>query len=309
MANETPTFDNSEITTRRRESAAGVAYGLACYLWWGFVAFYFKAIAHVPPLEVLALRVVGAVILLALLLRLYGRWGVAISALRHRITVITLIGTTLLIACNWLTFIWSIVENQLLQASLGYFINPLVNVVLGFLFLGERLRRWQIISVGIAACSVGYLTFGLGELPGLALILAFSFGFYGLLRKIVRVDSIVGLTVETTFLLPFAIAYLVYAFSTDRLVFGMQSRTTDVLLSLAGVVTAVPLMWFINAAKRLRLATLGFLQYIAPSLQFMLAVLVFGEEFLSVHMISFAGIWTALAVYSIDSAVHARKVA
>jgi chloramphenicol-sensitive protein RarD len=256
--------------------------------------------------EVLAHRIIWSVVLLAVLMRVYGRWRVAVAALRDRRTVMTLLGTTGLIALNWFVFIWAVANDQVLQASLGYFINPLVNVLLGFVFLRERLRRWQTFSVMLAAVSVAYLAYSVGAIPLVALVLAGSFGFYGLLRKTAKVDALVGLTVETMLLLPLALAYLGYLAARQECVFGTESWRMNVLLAMGGVITAVPLLWFTNAARRLRLATLGFLQYVAPTGHFLLAVVAYGEPFARTHLISFACIWTALLIYSLDTARHSR---
>jgi len=284
----------------------GVAYGLAAYLFWGFVPVYFKAVAHVAALEVLAHRVVWSVVLLAILLRISGSWRSLAGAMGSRRTVLTLLGTTTLIATNWFVFIWTVAHNQVLQASLGYFINPLVNVLLGMVFLRERLRPWQTFSVLLATAGVGYQTWQLGTLPAVALLLAFTFGFYGLLRKTAPVEAVVGLTVETFLLVPLALVYLGYLWRDGALCFGHASWQTNVLLPLGGVVTAVPLLWFTHAARRLRMATLGFLQYLAPSLQFLLAVAAYDEPFTRTHMVSFACIWTALAIYSTSTALQGR---
>jgi chloramphenicol-sensitive protein RarD len=288
-----------------RTARVGVGYGLLAYGWWGLVPIYFKAVETVPALEVLAHRIVWSVILLVVWLRIQGRWRVAASALRDRRTAITLLATTVLIAVNWYLFIWGVANDQVMQASLGYFINPLVNVLLGFVFLRERLRRWQTFSVALATVGVVYLTVGYGQFPWLALALAGSFGLYGLLRKTAPVDAPVGLTAETVLLLPMALAYLVYQFYVGSLTFGAESRTMDALLIFAGAVTALPLLWFTNSARRLRLATLGFLQYIAPSGHFLLALL-YGEPFTVEHAVSFGCIWTALAIYSVDTARGAQ---
>lgn len=296
-----PSSDSGRL---RGQARAGVFYGLAAYLWWGFVPIYFKAVAHVPAPEVLAHRVIWAFMLLAILMRLRGKWRAAPRVLRDRGTMVTLCATTILIALNWFVFIWAVSNDKVLQASLGYFINPLVNVLLGFLFLRERLTGWQKISVILAATGVIYLAFQGEEVPTVALVLAGSFGLYGLLRKTANVDAILGLGVETAMLLPLAIGYLVYLNTTDQCQFGAVSWRTDVLLASGGIITAVPLLWFTNAARRLRLATLGFLQYIAPSGQFLLAVGLYGEVFTQAHAISFACIWAALAIYSIDAAAR-----
>lgn len=281
---------------------------MAAYLWWGLAPFYFKAVAHVPASEVLAHRVVWSLVLLAILMRWRGRWGAALATLRDRRTVLTLLGTTILIAANWFTFIWAIAHKQLLQASLGYFINPLVNVLLGFVFLHERLRSWQKVSVALAAIGVSYLTMDRSQLPAIALVLAGTFALYGLLRKVVRVDAMTGLTVETMLLAPLALGYMFFLEGKDIARFG-SNWTTSLLLPLGGVITAVPLLWFANAVRRLRLSTIGFLQYLAPSLQFLLAVAAFGETLTLAHLISFGCIWSALAIYSIESGVVLRRTA
>jgi chloramphenicol-sensitive protein RarD len=290
----------------RQQARAGLAYGVAAYLWWGLAPFYFKAVSHVLASEVLAHRVVWSLLLLSVLMRWRGRWGAALATLRDRRTVITLLGTTVLIAANWFTFIWAIAHGQLLQASLGYFINPLVNVLLGFVFLHERLRTWQKVSVALATVGVAYLTWQRGEIPVLALVLAGTFALYGLLRKVVRVDAMTGLTVETLLLAPVALVYMVFLEWTGVAKFGSNLSTT-LLLPLGGVITAVPLLWFANAVRRLRLATIGFLQYLAPSLQFLLAVAAFGEPLTRAHVVSFGCIWAALVIYSIESATILRR--
>lgn len=311
-----PTLEPASPPRDHAEARVGIMFGLACYGWWGLVPIYFKAVRQVPAAEVLAHRVIWSVVLLAVLMRLYRRWGAAGVALRQHGSIALLACTTVLIAANWFTFIWAVANDHVLQASLGYYINPLVNVLLGFVVLKERLRRAQLVSVGLAAVGVIYLAVQLGEWPIVALFLAFTFGFYGLLRKIARVDALTGLTIETGFLLIPALAYLVFlgfaagAEGTDsRLVFGHHSRAMDALLMLGGVITAVPLLWFANAARRLRLATIGFLQYIAPSVQFLLAVAVYGERFTTAHLVSFVCIWSALAIYTADAWRVAKRAA
>jgi chloramphenicol-sensitive protein RarD len=284
-----------------RRARSGVFYGLAAYSWWGLVVLYFKAVSHVPELEVLAHRVLWSMLLLGLLVTLRGRWREAAAALRNRKTALTLVATTVLVASNWFVFIWAMSNNEVVQASLGYFINPLVNVLLGFLFLKERLRKWQWFSVVLAFTGVAYMTLGVGQFPWIAVFLATAFGLYGLLRKTVAVDSLLGQTVETAFLLPVALGYLGYLALNDSMAFLHVDLGTDVLLMAAGVVTATPLLWFATAARRLRLATLGFLQYIAPTSQLLLGVLVFGEAFTQDHQIAFTLIWAALAVYTADA--------
>lgn len=287
--------------TAYAEARIGVMYGIACYAWWGLAPLYFKAIRQVPAPEVLAHRIIWSLVLLYLLVRWRGKTALVFTALADRRTLLTLVGTTLLIAVNWLTFIWAIAHDQLLQASLGYYMNPLINVLLGFVFLRERLRGTQWFCVLLAGIGVTYLTLSSGQAPVLALILGWTFAFYGLLRKTVRADALTGLLIETALLAPLSVGYLIWLFANGDNVFAAQSRTTDLLLLAAGIVTATPLLWFSNAARRLRLSTIGFLQYIAPSLQFLLAVVLFAEPFTRKHQFSFACIWVALALFSLDA--------
>jgi chloramphenicol-sensitive protein RarD len=299
-ADETP-------ASNARAARVGVAYGVAAYLWWGLCPIYFKAIASVPALQILGHRIVWSVVLLVLLTLVQRRWAPVWTVCRDRRTLLRLCVTTALIANNWGLFIWAVTHDQLLQASFGYFINPLVNVLLGFVFLRERLRRMQTVAVLLAVAGVAYLIIGYGQVPWLALVLAFSFGFYGFLRKTTRADALVGLTVETALLTPIALAYLVYQGLRGDGAFGMVSREMDLLLVSAGVVTAVPLLWFAAAAKRLWYSTLGILQYLAPTGQFLLAVLAYGEPFTREHLISFSLIWAALIIYTADTVLLPRR--
>lgn len=284
----------------RDATRAGVAFGLAAYICWGFVAIYFKSVAHVAPLEVLAHRVVWALLLLVGWLALTRQLASIRPLLGDARTLWYSLLTTALIAVNWLVFIWAVSTGHLLQASLGYFINPLVNVVLGVAFLGERLRAGQRVAVALAAVSVTWLVVAEGAFPWVSLALAGTFGFYGLLRKKARLDAAMGLAVETAVLLPLAIAYLAWMGAQGALAFSAADLRTSGLLVLAGPVTALPLLWFVAAARRLPYATIGFLQYIAPSLQFALAVFAFGEPLRTATLGAFAGIWTALVVFSVD---------
>jgi chloramphenicol-sensitive protein RarD len=284
---------------------AGVIFGLAAYGAWGLVPLYFGSVAHVPPLQVLAHRVIWSVLLLVLLLAYRRRLGQVWRVASSPKVLGVLMVTTLLIATNWYVFIWSVDHGYVLEASLGYFINPLVNMLLGYIFLGERLRRWQKVAVALAV--VGVLIRTTDHLPWIALVLATSFGFYGLLRKTAPVDALIGLTVETALLAPAALLFVGYAIYTGDSAFALHSRGQDLLLMAAGVVTAVPLLWFANAARRLPLTTMGFLQYLAPTGHFLLAVFWFGEALKPRAIISFAFIWLALGIYSYDTMRRARQ--
>ena len=221
----------------------------------------------------------------------------------------TLILTAVLIGVNWLVYIYAVVSGHVLEGSLGYYLNPLFNVLLGVVLLKERLSRAQVFATLLAGAGVAVLAAGAGSGLWISLTLAFSFGLYGFLRKIAPVDSLEGLSIETALLAPIAAGWLFWLAADGSLRFGVLGPGTDVLLALGGAVTAIPLLLFTAAARRLPYSTLGFLQYLAPSLQFLLAVLVFGEAFTVPHMICFGAIWTALAIFSIDgwrSAARAR---
>lgn len=293
----------------RRHARAGLAYALGAYLAWGVVPSYFKLLAHVPPLVVLAHRVVWSVVFLLLLLLMQHKWGEVRDAVRNRRTLALLAGSTLMIAANWYVFIWAVGNGHVLHASLGYFINPLVNVLLGVVVLRERLRAGQVAGLLLAAAGVGVMTISTGGVPWVALSLAFSFGFYALFRKTAHVAPLAGLSVETALLLPLAL-FVVAGVVPERILPGgvpHVSSGTGALLAAAGVVTAVPLLMFAAGAKRLRLSTLGFLQYVAPTCQFLLAVFAYHEPFRREQLISFAFIWAGLLAYTLETVVHLRQ--
>ena len=280
---------------------SGVFYALAAYFVWGFFPLYFKAVAHVAPLEVLCHRIVWSLVVVIFILASKRHFGVLWDAIRQPRSLALLSATTLLITCNWLVFIIAIERGEVLQSSLGYFINPIVSVLLGFVFLGERLTTRQWGSVFLAAIGVAFLAFHAGKLPWISLVLACSFALYGLLRKTAAVGPLEGLAVETLLAFPLAILYLVYRMAEGKGAFLGGSLRDDFLLPLAGVVTALPLLWFAAAARQLRLSTIGLMQYITPSLHFLLAVWLFGEQFTLIHLVSFAFIWCGLAIFTIEA--------
>lgn len=284
----------------RRASLAGVGFAVSAFAFWGVLPIYFKAVVHVPPLEVLAHRVVWSIPILVLFVSLTRGWHGMAVALRGRRTQCLLLASTLLLSVNWLAFIWAIDRGRILEISLGYYINPLVNVFLGVVVLRERLGLLRGGAVGLAALGVLNLVFSLGALPWVSLILAGSFGVYGLIRKTVPLGAAQGLFAETMLLLPFAVSYLVVLGAVGSGAFAASDRTTDGLLLLAGVATATPLVAFAAGARRLDYATVGIFQYIAPTGHFLLAVYVYGETFTRAHMVTFALIWLALAIYSIQ---------
>lgn len=283
------------------EARSGFFYGLAAYLFWGLAIFYFKAVGRVAPMEILAHRILWSVPLLLAWLAARGRLGDLRAVLRAPRTVAILLVTTVLIGVNWFVFIMAIESGRVVQASLGYYINPLLNVLLGMVFLGERLRPAQWGSVALAAAGVAYLAVSFGSIPFISLILAATFGLYGLLRKTVPADGPVGLAVETCLLLPVVLGFLLVRAGRGEMAFLHVSRQIDVLLLLAGLITTLPLLWFTNAVRRLRLATIGFLQYLSPSIQLLIAVLVYDEPFTRTHLVTFSCIWAALGLYSADA--------
>jgi chloramphenicol-sensitive protein RarD len=279
-----------------------MAAALAAFVTWGLAPLYFRALDGVPPFEIVAHRILWSAVLLTLMLAFLpftGGFARVRGVLRQPRLLALLALTSLLTGSNWLVFIWAIDAGRLLEASLGYFINPLVSVALGALFLGERLRPLQAVAVAIACAGVGWRIWQLGSLPWIPLFLAGTFGLYGLLRKRAPVDAVGGLFIETLVIAPLALAWLLWLQGTGGLAFG-AGTTADWLLPLTSVITAVPLMLFAVGARRLPLATVGFLQYIAPSLNFLVAVLLFREPFDTTQLVGFALIWLALALYSAD---------
>jgi len=285
----------------KKDAAAGLGYGILAYLIWGFFPVYFKALAAVPALQVVCHRIVWSMLFLWLIIAWRGQWRAILAAFHDRHALGLLTVSALLIATNWLVFIIAVGHAQVIQSSLGYFITPFVSVLLGFLFFKERLHRLQLISLALAATGVLLLTIQYGRFPWVAMILALTFGSYGLFRKIVSVNSLTGLTVETLLLGPLALGYLIYLSWCGNSAFLGQGAQTTTLLLLAGVATAVPLLLFASAARRLRLATIGFLQYLTPTMHFLLAVLLYKEPFTQAHLASFLCIWGGLCCYSYDA--------
>jgi chloramphenicol-sensitive protein RarD len=286
----------------------GLIHALAAFVLWGVAPAYFKLIQQVPPDEIIAHRIVWSSVLMVLVLGL-GRRFVGWRWLReHPRVVATLALTALLISTNWLTFVYAVNSGRMLDASLGYYINPLINVLLAVLFLGERLRPLQIAAVALAFLGVAWQVVQLGYLPWISLVLAVSFGFYGLLRKQVALDALNGLGVETALVAPLALLYFAQLWAQGTAQFGHVSLSLDALLIAAGVVTTIPLALYAAGAQRLPYTTIGFLQYISPSLGIVLAVTFYGEHFGTARAITFGLIWLGLALFSWD-ALRARRTA
>ena len=285
----------------------GVAYGVGAYGIWGLIPLYFKSVAHVAPVEIVAYRTLWSLAILVALVLVLGKGRDLLRELCDRKILGMLAVSTLLIGSNWLLYVHTVTSGQVLQAALAYFANPLVSVLLGVVLLGERLRPMQLAAIVLAGAGMLVLGIKVGQFPWLALSLALTFAFYGLMRKLVPVDSLVSLSAETLMLAPFAAAYLVWIWTRPEYV-GHDLRT-NLLLPFSGAVTAVPLLMFGAAMRRLPLSTMGILQYLSPSLLFLLAVVVFGEPLMYDRLVSFALVWTAVAIYLADGFRARRAVA
>ncbi|MCM3572210.1 EamA family transporter RarD [Mesobacillus subterraneus] len=289
---------------KRTEQQAGVLYAAFSYILWGVLPVYWKLLNHVNADEILANRVFWSFFFIAAILVLNKKWGLFTGTLlglaQNKKQLAALAVASMLISINWFMYIWAVNTDQMIEASLGYYINPLVSVLLGMVFLKERLSLLQYISFALAGIGVLIMTISYGQFPWIALTLAISFGLYGLAKKLIKVDSAVGLALETLVVMPLAAIYIGYLMiqGTNSLFAG--SMSTTLLLAGAGAATAVPLLFFAKGAQRIPLATLGILQYIAPTLTLILGVFVYHETFSSVHLLAFTFIWSALILYSLS---------
>jgi chloramphenicol-sensitive protein RarD len=291
----------------RSSSITGVLCGAGAFVLWGVFPIYFKLVAAVPAPEVLAHRIVWSMVFVGGLIAIRRRWSAVGAVLANRRLLATLALSATVVSLNWVVYIWAVGEGRILGASLGYYINPLVSVVLGVVVLGERLRVTQWAAVGLAVAAVGWQIVGFGAVPWVALTLAISFGFYGLIRKVALVDAFTGMFVETLVLSPLAFGYLVFVAVVGGGAFGRLGLQMDALLVLSGVITPLPLILFVAGAQRIRLSTVGLLQYIAPTGQFLLAVFLYDEPFTRDNLVTFALIWLALALYTVDTLRHERR--
>lgn len=287
-------------TDEMREHREGLLAALIAYVLWGLFPIYFIIVAAVAPTEILVHRIVWAVPFGALIIHLRRQWPEVRSALSSMKMLMWLALAALFISVNWLIYIWAVLNEQVLQASLGYYINPLMYVLVGIVFLGERLRRAQLVSVLLATIGVGYLTIKGGEFPIIAISLAALFTSYGVIRKQVAVGAMPGLFIETLLLLPLAAAWLIWLMIFGQAAFATAGWSMSALLLLAGPVTVLPLWLFAVGARQLTLTTIGFMQFIAPTLQFIVGI-YFGERLTLPHLICFACIWIAVAIFSFDA--------
>lgn len=282
------------------EKKLGLLYALCAFLFLGLTPMYYKQITMVPPFEILAHRVVFSVVVLVFLLFISKQFNTLKPIFKSLAKMKYLIFASILISINWFTFIYSISVNKIVEASLGYFITPLVTVALGFLIFQERVNKAQGIAIVLAIIAVVYQLATLGTIPIIALTLAFSFGFYGMVRKKIAISSIPGLFIETIVILPIALIYLNFLVQNEQSVFNTLSSYDMTILSLSGLVTVLPLLWFNAAATRMSLTALGFIQYIGPTVAFLVAVFVYDEVLNVNKLITFTLIWIALVIFSLD---------
>jgi chloramphenicol-sensitive protein RarD len=278
----------------------GVLYSVGAYIIWGILPVYWKAVQEVPSPEIVSHRVIWSFIFVIFIIWIRRDWGQLKSVLKNRKAILTFLLSAGLISVNWLTYIWGVNAGFIVETSLGYFINPLVSVVIGVIVFREKLRHTQWLAVGIASIGVLYLTFMYGELPWIALTLAVTFGLYGMIKKATPVAALNGVVLETGFMFSPALFYLISLEVSGNASFGFHNRITSLLLILTGFFTAFPLLLYAGAAHRIHLSTLGILQFIAPTLQFFIGVFIYNESFTQERLIGFSLIWIALFVYSID---------
>lgn len=290
----------------------GMLAALGAYILWGILPLYWKLISHIPAEEVLAHRVIWSLVLMFIILlvlkKLQAFWEEVRLILSNKKQLLFMLLASVFISLNWFTYIWSVSNDRLVETSLGYYINPIVSVVLGMLFFKEKLTRWQSISFILAIIGVVIMTVSTGGLPIVSLTLAFSFAFYGAIKKMVNVGALTGLAIETMLVTPIAILYLTFIHSSVNHAIYVHAPGSLVLLVGAGAATAIPLLLFAIGARRVPLATIGFLQYLAPTITLFIGVVLYNEPFSQTHLIAFAFIWTALAIYSLSKTSILKKL-
>jgi chloramphenicol-sensitive protein RarD len=286
-----------------KELTSGIWYTAFAYIFWGILPLYWKLLEKVPAVEILAHRIVWSFVFIMCLLVFCKKWDLLKRNFKEifhsRSQCFAVIASSLLISTNWLVYIWAVNSDHIIETSLGYYINPLISVLLGMVFLKEKLSFWQFISFALAFVGVVILTVQYGQIPWIALTLAISFGLYGLTKKVTKLDSMIGLMFETLFVVPFASLYLIFLAGQGSASFGTSFSTTLLFIG-AGVATGLPLLWFAQGAKTVPLAMIGFLQYIAPSISLLLGIFIYHEHFSKTHLVSFLFIWTALALFSLS---------
>ncbi len=287
----------------------GIINATLAFLCWGLFPLYFHAIAEVPAGQILAHRVVWSLLFLAIVLTFRRQWAWLPAVMRQPRVIASFVASALLLSANWLVYIWAVNNGHVIEGSLGYFINPLVNIMFGYLLLKERLRPVQWAAIALAAAGVAWLTWQTGTVPWIALILACTFGAYGLMRKTAALGALEGLSFETMVLFPLALGYIVWLGAHGQNGFANSEASTRWLLVAAGPITAIPLLLFASGARKIPLAVLGMLQYISPTIQFLLGVWLFHEAFTADRLVGFVLIWSALALYAAEGLWRSRKIA
>lgn len=287
---------------RLNNKVIGVMYGAMAFTLWGILPLYWKMLKQVPSDEILANRVLWSFVFVGVLMFLFKQWDKFIVVLKNKKNIGLIFLCSIMISINWFTYIWAVNNDHIVDTSLGYYINPLLAVFLGVTVLKEKINKLQVTALVLASIGVILIAFQHGKIPWISLVLAVSFAFYGLLKKMLTVDSMTGLALETTILMPVALAFILFKQLSGTGAIGTGSSLTTILLIGAGVVTATPLLWFAKGAKRVELSTIGFLQYISPTIGLVLGVFVFNETFTKLHLISFGFIWVALIIYSFSHA-------
>ncbi len=298
---------NAPVSLEKKTSAAGIFYALLAFISWGFLPGYWKMLKSVPSDEIVFHRIVWTFLISVVLVTLTGRNEHFFKILKSRKLRIFVFLSSLTIVSNWLIYVYAVNSGRIVEASLGYFINPLVNIFLGMVVLKERLKPVQMTAILLAAVAVLYMAFDLGSFPWIALSLAFSFGFYGLIKKMGNLDSIASLAAETLFLFPVAASVVLFKEYNGTGAMGSSSLQIILLLAGTGVVSAVPLFWFAHGAKRIPLSSVGFIQYVSPSIMLLIGVLVYRESFTLTHKISFSLIWFALVLYTGSGLIKERR--
>lgn len=283
------------------EEKKGVIFAILAFTFWGLVPIYFKLVSSVSPLEILVHRIIWSLFFLYILIIFTKQMGSVKKIFKDKKKFKILFLTALLVSTNWLIFIWAVSHNKITEASLGYYINPIINVILGIIFFSEKPTKFQKIAILFAIFAISNELISFGSIPLLSLSLALSFGFYGMLRKKISLPSVAGLFIETLILAPFALLYFIYLFFTSQNSFNFSFDSISLLLISAGFITVLPLLWFNAAATRISLVKLGFLQYIGPSISFILGIFIYHEPFDQKKLITFAFIWLALVIFSLDS--------
>lgn len=301
-------MNSKSANTTGKTEINGVLYGALAFIVWGFLPVYWKLLKQIPADEILAHRIFWSFIFVGAVLTFKNGLGVIKDTLKDRKNVVNLLLSAFFITVNWGTYIWAVNSDHMVESSMGYYINPLMVVILGMTVLNERLNAMQYLSIAFASIGVIIITVQYGRIPWIALLLAASFALYGLFKKLMRVEALVGLALETAVMMPAALGYIVFKlFNGTSGIYGVTLSTVIILL-FSGVATATPLLWYAMGAKRVKLSTMGFLQYISPTISLFLGVFIYGEQFTKTHLLSFGFIWIGLIIYSFSNVKMLSKM-